>query len=980
MDETPADTLLSDYFLFMVPDMVNRRRYKELRGISRGSVINGIVGLKLYLSWKYEDFHLRKTTNTRLLSHLNDFVNEGSIWKGVHKPKVYVRSRVIKRMVLGHLKSCLFSGCFSSNWTTVVKYWLGILLMCALDCRVGELLRTIDYGDAEVFMEWSDITIKIGPHRTINDLLMSVRVRFEKGVKYVYSSFLSRSDVANLYLRRNVKGRERFCEIRPHDNTDDSIVDVVLVVLVLALRLGQTSSSNIEEVLTLAANRKDRRIVWKNNRLPLLESAKSPGQPLSTSALTKAVARFGRDGGVLERVTAHNIRHGASRDLLDIGPSLAQVGATEAVASHLGHSNRAFTTGVTSGYTGRVAKEIFNRKISLDASEFVDDDITFNEVAVGSSYKRRRVTSDRIDEYLETAEKGTTRHAATNALKKKDFEAHCEIEKNAPRAPTTSVLQPPTCPPLNHQLIQKTREPTEKTQEPTQKTREPTQATAFRILAEKDRNAVVAKLDATRVEVSLYPPPDQQGTDENISPYYMTPAKRTHSTTREDDADGDRDTQELQALEDELEDEKLAEALDFDNICASVDPLLLPTSPTQDLQRSTRGQDDIPSSTWSDPRLAILQLPAVEFVRAFSKINTIAYHSDGKENGGLNPKQPPLPVGSSCDPFTWLQFVCNNAQFGCPYTAIYAASVRQHETTCQTDKITADAAARIQCDLEADDNGGIHCTSADCSEEFSTRAERRDHVISSHPDLPFPPQLCDHPCGSRTIYYTLTSLQSHIYSSCSQVSILRYPCPIKPCSSDHLYVKSNLKVHLRKIHKLDNEAMKAHLPSTQRRPRTKKVATPAQATGNVRPSNQYGNASTTAASASLVTGKVAAPDPRVGCPMASNNCNRPSDWNSLPTTVRAHLVKDHGLVSYRAAHLLGIGVVLPEGFERACPLSDICKTKAKASSLHSYAAIIKHLMWNGLHLLTRADADSAMLPAIDSFLADQDTQLPEGSV
>lgn len=154
-----------------------------------------------------------------------------------------------------------------------------------------------------------------------------------------------------------------------HANDDPAHNSICLVKLVLiqAMRIGQTYGSTIENILQHTKN-SDSRVRWKYPDRPLICSHSQRtgtlvNEPISVAQLNQNLQDMATQAGLASRVTTHAIRRGALRDLTHL-PEPLTIANRLGAAMLAGHSKHAFNSGVTDMYIGGIQTDTFKLRVN----------------------------------------------------------------------------------------------------------------------------------------------------------------------------------------------------------------------------------------------------------------------------------------------------------------------------------------------------------------------------------------------------------------------------------------------------------------------------------------------------------------------------------------------------------------------------------------------------------------------------------------
>jgi hypothetical protein len=135
----------------------------------------------------------------------------------------------------------------------------------------------------------------------------------------------------------------------------------IRLLLILALRTGQTVAASIDEVLITAASRRDRTIHWRNGKGPVLGCLRQEARihherPGLVNQVNKTLLIAGRLVGISARLRPHDLLRGATRDLMKVQDRL-KGGPNEAAAARIGHSRKDLFRGKTDKLAGGLCEQ-----------------------------------------------------------------------------------------------------------------------------------------------------------------------------------------------------------------------------------------------------------------------------------------------------------------------------------------------------------------------------------------------------------------------------------------------------------------------------------------------------------------------------------------------------------------------------------------------------------------------------------------------
>lgn len=235
----------------------------------------------------------------------------------------------------------------------------------------------------------------------------------------------------------------------PLVDPQQSIVCPIKMLLVHALRTGQTYGVTIDEVLAHTSQRHDRTVQWKNPDYPVLcgidrHSFLRPTYPAPANQLAATIKTMGLVAGILQPITANDVRNGSARDIAHLKKGMRGTDH-RATALQIGHSEETVRSGTTAYYIGAMQDTIYNMR----AAEMFEDRLAPRLAAqpfVGQKSKPADI--DRIIEQ-QGGDLGDSnlRKRVSEALKSDAVRAWREREKERMVEPNSEE-----CPPMPTQL------------------------------------------------------------------------------------------------------------------------------------------------------------------------------------------------------------------------------------------------------------------------------------------------------------------------------------------------------------------------------------------------------------------------------------------------------------------------------------------------------------------------------------------------
>lgn len=133
------------------------------------------------LIFKYPKFTLSPHERSRMTSVFQQFVKDGLITRKPIREGQWVGVFLVRRLVVALLQQALDEG--TTNWDKTIQKALSMLLIAALSCRGGDIMKTQSETHDRPFLCYDDITLKLVDGVGIENLEASVIIRNEKGKK-----------------------------------------------------------------------------------------------------------------------------------------------------------------------------------------------------------------------------------------------------------------------------------------------------------------------------------------------------------------------------------------------------------------------------------------------------------------------------------------------------------------------------------------------------------------------------------------------------------------------------------------------------------------------------------------------------------------------------------------------------------------------------------------------------------------------------
>jgi hypothetical protein len=205
-------------------------------------------------------------------------------------------------------------------------------------------------------------------------------------------------------------------------------------LVILALPIGAVESTTLDDLISRARARKDKRLVLVNPKLPVLSAIYTHthqlvlGKPARGDQINRTVQLGAELAGITEHVIAHDLRRGAVRDVVNLSKSTVKGQVGRLVAKAVGHSEGTLVKGVTDAYSGHLKDNIWKARLDEAQSE------EFGLTTTSRPFKRQRCTKDKIDIYckensLDSAN-ANDRVKASHGVKRQEKEIWADQERN----------------------------------------------------------------------------------------------------------------------------------------------------------------------------------------------------------------------------------------------------------------------------------------------------------------------------------------------------------------------------------------------------------------------------------------------------------------------------------------------------------------------------------------------------------------------
>jgi hypothetical protein len=191
---------------------------------------------------------------------------------------------------------------------------------------------------------------------------------------------------------------------------DRSLLCVVSLLAIQALRLGNVHERSVEALVQKANSRRDRTVVWAHPSRPVIcaigkgASGLELDKPAGRRQLTDMMAPIGYGAGLLARVKAHDLRRSAAQETAHLVKSTVIGSFTPGVGQALGHSLHPKNAQLSADYIGSSTDILWTKRVE---EGFTDP---FGIQTTESGLPRKRpVSSLEIDELCQREGRDSTK-------------------------------------------------------------------------------------------------------------------------------------------------------------------------------------------------------------------------------------------------------------------------------------------------------------------------------------------------------------------------------------------------------------------------------------------------------------------------------------------------------------------------------------------------------------------------------------------
>jgi hypothetical protein len=142
---------------------------------------HGIRAIIQSTIFQYPTFTLSPHDRIRLKSQCHRLLHEGRITKELIREAQWVGAYLLQKMVVALYYHDVNTG--THNWDWTIQRALGLVLMGALSCRSGDIMKDVRDTHHLPFLCYNDIHIAFEGGEGIEHLVARITIRNEKGKK-----------------------------------------------------------------------------------------------------------------------------------------------------------------------------------------------------------------------------------------------------------------------------------------------------------------------------------------------------------------------------------------------------------------------------------------------------------------------------------------------------------------------------------------------------------------------------------------------------------------------------------------------------------------------------------------------------------------------------------------------------------------------------------------------------------------------------
>ncbi|KAK3718658.1 hypothetical protein LTR37_004875 [Vermiconidia calcicola] len=743
--------------------------------------------------WSVEDgFTITSHHRAHLETFVDDAVRRGQLIRGHWRKRTWIGFVTLSRMIRAYLAHAIDQGTLS--WDQTIHRCLSIVLVSALGCRSGDVVRSQHYKGTE-YMQYRHVELWLADLDgdqlpTLANVRASFTIEYEKGHK----------DRMN---------EEHVKYLQPLLDPDCHHVCPIALLLTHTLRHGLVEGGvTLQEVLSHAARRADRQIVWTHPDRPIIPSFDKGGwkleldTPANPGQLLSTIKQMGLVAGILDRVYVHALRNGAARDEAHVPGAF---GTTHAFASDdvrksLGHSMTSGNKGLTDRYVGESSADVYSARAAAKIVHMREPAIAAQGVNVQAIVKRP-IEAAELEAFADAPGSSTTLGTKQRAVRDG---RRSKLRETVPKESRPSRKQ--------------AARPDEPSPLPPQK-----------------KQAASTRMPLVDLPVNVpRPRPDEEADVESPEELADVDPSNVDPALEDDDALAEAEVQPAQ----------------LDNLCRIVFPredanaLDVPDTPAEGTGPSMDAaigsitepnQDEAMRLVLGDSQESVVgpagssEDSAMRFVDLYSQYNVVRnqmlakrwQRNDPTVSGSFEETIGPFSTrGNSRNDPTPYAYRCRATE-GCSHTTRFHHEHLAHELLCdpernRTKQLGADILEQVG--TGALDDSKRKCPYAGCewvslNEDETVAAERlKHHITRVHK---FTPKPCEHGCSPETIYDTASQYGHHIQKEHSS----RFPtsCRYPDCTDPRQFQPKTLTKHLIEDHGVDKQEVTSYYPPTEQK-------------------------------------------------------------------------------------------------------------------------------------------------------------------
>ena len=557
------------------------------------------------------------------------------------------------------------------------------------------------------------------------------------------------------HLRHNKKVEVTHRLEIDQSQTVDNFIDPIISVLLLALRSGNVANAkDIRDTLTQAARRKDQRIIWRDNTLPILAALEGAGrsvkfnQPANSNQLREFLLPLSVRAGVLAIIKPHDLRRGGVTEHVNAGSTSKEPQAGDARV--VGHSRQSFQRGVTDSYYKPTELSRWRKRTELE---------TPLEYHIGTSanpQKKRRVSKNEVDSKCEKLgldpKSRNARAVAARKVRADNFKIWREIEENALK---------------DDELLPSQGNPSV--------------------------SKVLQSLDVNSPRNARKPKGQVLIEQENEFQEYELQENELQEYELQENELQEYELQENVPQENELQEYELQEN---DLILGLIDPRLLVADEESSALHAKVIDSELSLDVGCTTNWSRLNMPPLQFLEEFSTINTTCSSRFFYDYRGCRNYLTVELNGNSRNALEQFLYPCRNAKFGCPKTFPTRVLLNGHQPICKS--ISSETAGKLR-------DRSFKCSYPECVhlKGYFTKADLTAHICERHKE--WIPRTCYRTsCDDNTLWET--KYKYHVHLAKHSDIIPEIECAAIPCSLLKTFTsRQAYRLHLVSFHQLSKK-------------------------------------------------------------------------------------------------------------------------------------------------------------------------------